>query len=253
MPHHTLAWFKSINNVTDDDITPVVDDVIGVQNAHFVPSMDMDLLAFHGGSATATRNRFANAHFRQVVEPQLRPISLSLLPPTDPNVVDYRNNPLRFKANEEIIHQASGAAGGAENYHALAFARWGGIDPMPQGDIYTIRGTHATTVTANVWSTCAVTWDAGLPAGTYACVGGILQSTTGFGFRLIFDNQPARPGGIAFATLGLRSHPMFEKGGLGVWGRFTSIAMPRLQAFCNAADSAGIVFVDFIRVSDRVA
>lgn len=249
--YHTLAWFESINNVTDEDIAPVSDDVIAIVNNHFFPGQDLDLLWSHVGSATMSRARWANAKFRQIVENQIRPPSLSLLPPTDPNVQDYTSHPLRMRANEEIILQASGAAGGAENFHALAGVQMTPYVPVPSGDIFTIRGTHATTVTANAWTNCTMTWDSGLPAGRYAIVGGYLQSVTAVGFRFNLENQTPRPGGLGFATLGLRSHRLFyPNGGLGVWGYFTSARMPLVQAFCNAADSAGVAFVDFIRVSE---
>lgn len=245
--HHTIGFFSSLNAQTDAEMVPLVDDVLAIVNAHYFPTMDCDLLAAFAASVNISRARWANPHFRQVVENQIRPISSALLPPTDPNVMDYRSNPLRFIAREEVILQASQPAA-AENVHAVAILRWEPPTPMPAGDIYIIRGTSTTACVANAWTTVAATWDSSLPAGRYAIVGCDFVSATGIAGRLILENTVPRPGALAFASVGLRNHYMFLPGGLGVWGYFSSTRMPIPQLFCNAADVAGTFFLAFIRI-----
>lgn len=248
MPHHTVAWFESINNVTNEPVAAVVDDIIPITNSNFIPYRDYDLIALQCGSATATRARLNSGTIRQVNPSYIRPINLSLLPGTNPNVMMMFDNPFRIKAHEELALEASGAAGGAENFHGVGWFSTG-LRPAPQGRIYRMRWTHATTVTANAWSTCTLTFETGLPAGKYAVVGSDYFGTTGIAHRWIFDGQVERPGTMSYATAGLRHPYHLEQNLISTWGEFFTYSLPRLQAFCNAADTSGEGYMNVVQVA----
>ncbi len=245
------AYFESIDNTANVDIAPVQDDVLTISNAHFLPQRDYDLLASFVSAATLARGRFVSPSNRVVTVPFIRPISVALLPPADPNVADYRGNPFRVRALEELaLELTSAIAMGSENAYGL-FWLSEGREAMPGGDIFTFRFTGTQTAVVNNWTTFTPVFADLLPAGTYAIVGGELTGATAVAFRVIIEGQKLRPGAIATAALGNKPWPGQIKGGLGIWGRFRSTALPQIQILCNAADTAQEGYLDIIKVTDR--
>jgi hypothetical protein len=220
-----------------------------VQNSHFVPQVDHMLLFASYQAAGATRARLISPTLRQMTTPWIRPTAVAIVQGVEAHVADYRANPLRIRALEELQLEALQTSGGAAVVVGLAGIQRSPMMPMPQGDVYTMRGTAAATLTAGAWTLGTVTWQDTLPNGLYACVGFQYFGTTGLAARLIFEEQVERPGCIGAGLVTSQQHPMFSKGGLGVWGRFNANRMPNIEFLGNAADTAQEVYLDFIRIS----
>lgn len=247
--HHTLAWRASIADITAVDLTPVPDSILAINNAHFVPQVDHNLLyAYFGAAGTANRARFISPSLRQVSTPWIRPVNGAIVPLDEPNVADYTMNPLRIRGLEELQVEAFQTTGGAAVVVVVAGVTKGIRSAAPQGDIYTMRGTAATTAAAGAWTLSTVTWQDVLPVGRYAVVGLDSFGATMISARLIFEDQIERPGNVAQSLFSGNGHPMFRKGGLGTWGYFTANRMPNVEILCNAADTAQEYFLDLIRV-----
>lgn len=245
---HLLANYVSIGQTADTDVTPVTDDVFLIQNSHFVPQSDIMLLAAAGMSANLTRLKLATPKTRQVVNPYIRPLNGAATPPSNPAVADYRQNPFKLRGLEEIqLLGTSSLASGNEDLTTLMWLGTG-IDAPPAGDIFTMKGTSTTTATVNTWTQITVTWSDTLPQGQYACVGLQHQSAGGQAARLTFYGQQFRPGALSVTALANRSHEMFTKGRLGVFGRFLQTAMPLVEVICDSADTSHEVYLDLIRV-----
>lgn len=221
---------------------------MAIQNAHFMPQVDQGILYAYVGAATLNRARFVTPNFRQVTTPWIRPQGTAIVPLDEPNIADYRDNPLRLKALEEFALEAMQTTGGAAVIVGVAGLSKTGIQPAPQGNIFTMRGTGTTTAVAGAWTLATITWQDTLPAGLYACVGLEAVSVTGIAARLVFEEQWDRPGTVCQSLVSGNGHEMFRKGGLGVWGRFNANRMPNIEFLCNAADTAQEVFLDFIRI-----
>lgn len=245
---HTLAWRESITQDAVADIAPVTDDILAIQNTHFLPQRDHDLLWAAFLAEDAVTARIITPSLRQITTPFIRPAEGTLLPSNQPNVADYRANPLRLRGLEEIQIEAEQTAVGAAVVVIVAGIEYGVMAPMPAGDVYTMRGTGTSTAVAGSWTTVDITWQDTLPAGNFAVVGLESLSTTALAARLIFEDQVPRPGCIGGAGEEVGTHDMFRKGGLGIWGRFQSNRMPLVQVLANAADTAQIVYLDLIRV-----
>lgn len=247
--HHTVAWRVSAADATATDITPVPDQLMLVQNAHFVPQTDKLIQFAYAGAASINRARLITPAFRQITTPWIRPVNPAIVPLDEVNIADYSPNPLRVRGLEEIQFEGTQTSGGAAVIVGVAGLSNGPIAPAPQGDIFTMRGTGATTLTAGAWSLVTVTWQDTLPAGTYACVGCEFIGTTLVAGRLIFEEQWDRPGGLG-QSLATGNGPMlFRKGRLGVWGRFNANRMPNVEVLGNAADTAQEIYLDLIRVA----
>ncbi len=246
--HHTLAWFATPAQDAEADIAPVVDGNWTIQNAHFLPQNDWFLQAFAMVCEDSVRARLRTPTFRQITTPFIRPVGQTLIPGNDPNISDYRQNPLRFRGLEEIEFLAEQTAVGVADIFGVGIVSRAGMLPMPQGDVYTLRGTSTTAAVANVWSQIAITWQDTLPQGIFAVVGGWIQSTNAVAFRLIFEDQIDRPGALGAGLLTSRAADMFRMGGLGIWGRFNSNRMPNVEVLTPAADAAFELYIDILRV-----
>lgn len=246
--YHTSSYFLSLANVANTGLNAITDDILFIQNNHLVPQKDMFLALAIAHAVTLTRARINNPSLRQVAPSQIRPITASLLPGDKPNVAYYLDSPLKMRGLEEIVIEATDSAVGPNNAYCHLFLLDGPIEPVPQGDIITIRATGTTTVVAQAWTTCQLTFDDSLPVGRYVCVGMTFQGATAVAGRAIFDNQIWRPGVVGTTNLSDRPSDYFLQRELGIMGRFQSTSLPRFQALCNAADTAQTVYFDIIKV-----
>lgn len=245
---HTVAYRVSIADVTATDVTPVPDNIMAIQNGHFVPQQDMKIPFATYQAAGATRARLISPSLRQITTPWVKPSGLAIVQGAEPHVSDYRSNPLGIKRLEELQFEAFQTSGGAAVVVSIVGLMIGGIMPMPQGDIYTMRGTGTTTLTAGGWTQVTMTWQDTLPVGTYVVVGMQYVGVTALAARLIPEDQIWRPGCVGTGLTTSQTHPMFMKGGLGVWCQFNANRMPNVECLANAADTAEEIFLDFIRV-----
>lgn len=224
--HHTVAYAASIADVTAVDVTPVPDGLMLIQNGHFVPQYQYGLLYASYQAVGPTRGRIITPNFRQFTTPWIRPTQPSIVPGDETNLADYRANPLTLKPLEEVQFEAFQTSGGAAVVVSVQGWTKTGMGNVPQGDIYTMRGTGTTTNGVRAWTIVPITWQDTLPNGKYACVGLEYFGTTALAARLIFEEQWERPGVLGGGLSTNNVSPIFRKGRLGVFGRFDANRMP---------------------------
>lgn len=245
---HLVAWTESHDNVANQDLSPVTDGIMTIQNSHFLLQFDYDILWAAVMNTTIQRCRINTPSLRQITLPFITPVIAAAIPGNSRNVADYRFNPFRVRALEELVMEATQSnAGGARTTVVAALMR-GARQQIPGSDIYTMRGTSSTAATANAWSNVAMTWADTLPAGTYLAVGLRHQSTNGQAARLIFEDQVVRPGTLSMNALTDQVHEIFVKGGCGPYGQFNANRMPNVEVLCNGADNSHEVYLDFMRI-----
>jgi hypothetical protein len=163
-------------------------------------------------------------------------------------LANLREDPLKLKALEEIQILHTHTAVGAEVNYAMLGLMIQDI-PQPAGNVYTIRGTGAATLTANAWTNIGtITWTNNLPNGVYAIVGGTFFSATCLAGRFAIEGFPWRPGGLGLQALGNQTDTLFRYGRLGVWGTFHNYAMPQCEFFATAADTSEEVTMDIVKI-----
>jgi hypothetical protein len=243
---HTVAYTATGIAAADVDMTPIADNLMTVQNAHFMPQFDAKLVYAFVGGLTQTKAKIVAPTLRQICSQEIRPLDNAANPGNLPAIADYHLNPFTLKGLEEIsiVMRNTGTA----VVQAVLGLSLTPIMPAPQGNIYTIRGTGTTAQAALGWSGVAVTWSDSLPTGTYLCVGLSAFAATCVAARLTFENQWERPGCIGNAAVTNQEWPLFHRGALGVWGSFHSYRMPSVEFLSVAADAAQTVFIDFIKV-----
>lgn len=246
--YHVMAHYNSTFGITLSDLSPVSDDIISVQNNHFLPSTDLKLFGGYFSAADLSVIQLATPKTRQVVPPYLIPLQAAALPGDRPNWVDMRDNPFLLRAVEEIQVLATVGGAGAEPIYGLLFAGYS-LDPIPAGDLYTLHGTATTAGVVGSWVSLSITWDQTIPAGRYAMVSSQVRSTNAVAHRWIFKDQVLRPGFLSQNAVGDYIDPYWYRGGFGVMGYFTTTTYPTCQVLCNAADASHDIIMTFVRVS----
>lgn len=245
---HLVAFTESHDNVANQDLTPVPDGIMTIQNNHYLLQRNWNIIYAAFMALTAQRCRIVTPGLRQITLPFITPIIGATLPANTRNVADYRTYPFRLRALEELAAEATHTTAGGTRSTVLLALSQSALLPAPQGDVYTMRGTSVTAATVNAWSLLSVTWADTLPSGLYAACGLRVQSTNAQAARLIFEDQVNRPGTMSGTGLTDDVHPMFIKGGLGELGRFTGNRMPSVEVLCNVADAAHEILLDIVRI-----
>lgn len=250
---HLAGYFVSIGQTVDTDVPAISDDILAIQNSHFVLPQPMQLIAAQAMSVTLSRAKLASPSMRQIASPYVRPIQVALTPGNNTNIMLLDQNPFTVPAWEEIQMQATSAlAMGNENMVGLIWLA-DQITPVPQGNVIPLRWTSTTAAVANAWTTVTVTFADTIPSGVYAVVLSEHQSTTGKAHRIIFSNQMWRPGFPSFTALSQRLPYAMSKGQFGSLGRFRSNDFPRIQVLCNTTDNAHEGYLYVVRVGNLPA
>ncbi len=248
MAHHLCAYSVSISTTANTDMPAVADGVLTRGNNHFIPQVDYYMIAAAAMSATFNRARIISPSNRQIALPYIRPVIRAATPGDDPNYASYIDYPFRIRGLEELaVEGTSDIAMGNEQATALLWLQ-DQFEPVPRGDIFTLRGTSTTASVANTWTAITMTWEQTPPNGLYAIVGLQGFAATAVAFRLILENQILRPGCLAVTSVGQKVPPIFTKGRVGLFGRFRATAMPQVETFNAGAVSTHEVFLEFIRI-----
>jgi hypothetical protein len=246
---HVLGYQGSSHDVTNLDATPIQDDIFTVQNGHFLPSMDLNLYGGYFGGTILNNTQLVTPTTRQISIPRMIPVSATVSPPTDPNVIDMRLNPLRLRAVEEIsLLNTLGTNASNLQFINILFVGTS-LDPVPAGDILTLHGTATTTAVALGWTSLNTIYDTTLPNGTYAIIGAQVISTTAIAHRFIFKDQIFRPGFISTTGVANRTAWDYYRGAMGRLGTFTTTTYPILQTLCVSADTTHDVTYFIVRVA----
>ena len=229
---HLAANFVSLANVANTDTPALNDTILAIQNGHHIPSKPLQLVGAWASSTSLLRARLTTPKIRQVAPTFLHPVENTITPVSIPAVMDMSGRPFNLNAQEEIVWELTASAAGPANAYVISWLQ-DGLTPAPQGDMYTVRATGTTTTVASTWTPATVTFDSTLPAGLYSVVGAQLVAATTVAFSLTFDNQFYRPGGLASTTDLIIPWMQQRYGGLGEWGRFDTVTLPRLSILSN--------------------
>jgi len=248
---HTCAWSASLSTGTDQDTAAVRDDILTIQNNHFVLPRPMDLTMAMALGATLSDARIASPTMRQIFNPHIRPINVSALPGNNTNLWILDHSPFVIPPWEEIQTLLTCAPAMTEQDTVVANLRLA-YEPCPAGNVYPWKWTSTTAAVANTWTTLAVTFADTLPIGTYAVVGTEHFSTNAQAHRIIFPDQVYRPGMPSYASAGQRLPYAISMYQFGCAGYFRSNAVPTFQVLVNGTDASHTGYLHIVRVSDTV-
>ncbi len=249
MVHRLVGWAESqdtgavltaVDAMTDDSTTTQDDDVV-------VPKLTSKIGAVFAMGTTISQAQLTAPSFGDAFDLDVAPVNIGAEPDSNPAWMPFFENPIQLDAGEGL--RALVAEGGAtELGHVFAWLL-DQIDPIPAGEIFTVRTTGTTTLVANTWTTVPLTFSQQIPAGTWAVVGMRAESAGASAARLIFNNQQERPGVIAFDAADDFAPEVFRNGRLGVWGTFDNRFPPQADFASISADTAETVWLDLMKVA----
>lgn len=245
--YHLAAYTATIGPTADTDVAALSDDILTIQNSHFVLQQPMLLLAAAAMSATLLRAKLASPTLRQIANPWIRPIIGAAIPGNNANLAIYGDNPLHLPPFQELQVLATSGVAMTERFTGLVFLA-DIAEPNPAGDMYPVRATSTTAATANAWTTLSLTWQDTLPPGVYSMLFSEHQSSNGIAHRWIFPNQLYRPGLPSLSAVTQRLP--YASYGLPKMGTFRSNALPLLQVLCNGADATHEVYAWVVKTGN---
>ena len=246
MTYHTVAFTATITSTTPVGVDAVQDTILNTVNNRILPGRDYGLIYSYVLGATVNEARLDSPQARAVILPHFQKIDRNATPSSDPNFNDYSQNPFKIRGLEEFQPQTANDGFGEVNTVIMGLRD--SFEPIPSGEIWTMRGTSTTATNANEWTTITTTWSDELPAGKWALVGGVAQSSTALAYRWVIEGQDLRPGGVAITAIGNRTSEVFYQGRLGVLGRFSAWNPPRVQMLETGASSDIDVLMSFMRL-----
>lgn len=246
--HHTCAYGATVASAAETDIAALADQVLVIQNGHFLPQRPMNILYAAYCALLVTYARLSSPTLALITPPYIRDVSLAVDFGNPQIVSDYTQDPLALAPLEELTLTAKNSAATSGLSLGILGLEWE-RRPQPAGQVLTIRGTAAATLVINAWTQLGtITWQNQLPTGVYAIVGAEAFSAGGKAFRITCENQIPRPGGLATLLETNRTSPLFRMGALGEWGRFRNYAMPTFEMISASADTAEVVYMDLVKV-----
>lgn len=259
--HHILAYtLTSGAAATFSDMTAATDPTFTTRNNHVIFTDDMRLLEAFILGATLIDARLRAPHIDAYSLHHFYPPQASATVPSNPQLDDYRGNPLRLPQSEEIaIEMSNNAAETDQAFLVVAPPGWNAN--LSRGEQrLTVRFTAAATRVANAWSAdAAITFESRLRSGVYAINGIELAEAATLAFRLnlprssFYNGRKLFPGTIANnATTNAPARQGRNR--YGEWGRFHTFEQPLLSVFSTAAGAgAEVGFMDLTYLGDDMS
>jgi hypothetical protein len=250
MPFDLIGYTESQDSATLVNVAALADQVHSVNGDNIrVPEVFNKIVGIYALGANTTAAEIFAPSLLERIAPNINPIDVGAEPASLPPWIDLRKAPLDLVSGENLIAQAAEDAAGAARSTILVWLADAPISEVVAANIITVRATNASTLTANAWTNGALTFDDNLERGTYQLVGARAESAGLQAFRVVFANQPNRPGAIGHDAVSDHGVMAFRRGGMGVWGSFQDDNSPTIDFLSNSADSSQVVWMDLIKVA----
>jgi len=248
MPFTMAAWTESQDSAVLINIAAVQDTHLRVVGDDiYVPVLN-NLAGYHFMGGNFTQGQIDSPSLRVQTLIDVEPADLADEPGSPPNVHDLFETPAPLATGETIRTLMAEDAAGASRVSALLWFSDGPLAPVT-GKIQTVRATGSTTLTANAWTACALTFSQTLPVGSYNVVGARFQSAGARAGRLIVPGYSWRPGASGCDADSDVDFWRFRYGAIGVWCTFASDNPPQAEFFSASADTSEVVHLDLIKVA----
>lgn len=234
-------------------VAAVADPVIAPAGSGFLVNAQCSkLMRVAAFGTNLTRVQLTSASIRDYTPFDVGPVNVGTLIATPANYADFHDAPIPLAVNEELDAFGVQSNAGAQRITVGAWFCDGPTRPVNMRP-FSVHWTASTTLTANAWTSFAITFDNGIPSGTFAIVGSRMISAGAAFHRWIpRGGSPLRPGGFAgqaqsFNPLdGSRCSDYVEN--WGEWMRFTNTTPPQCEVFSISADTSEEGYLDLVQV-----
>ena len=234
-------------------VAAIADPVLAPSGSGFlVPGVINKLMRVAAFGTNLTRVQLTSASLRDYAPFDVGPVNVGTLIASPANFADFSDNPIPLATNEELDAFGVQSNAGAQRIGVGIWMCDGPRRPVTQR-AFTVHWTATATLSANAWSSTAITFDNGIPSGTFAIVGSRMISAGAVFHRWIPRGGPAyRPGGFAGQAQsfnpvdGSRWSDYVEN--WGEWLRFTNTTPPQVEVFSISADTTEEGYLDLVQV-----
>ena len=240
------ASLTNVAALADPHIRVSGDDVIVPSGLNYVGGV-------YAIGADTTRAQLVSPSIRRRYPFEIVPVEVAAEPADPVKMFPLFDNPLQLDPDESLNAQAAENNASAGRSTVLVWLCDGATAPITGAEIFTIRATNTSTLTAYAWTNGALTFNDTLPAGDYALVGARGSSAGLIAFRFVFSQYAWRPGAIGMDSVGEVGAPIFRFGKLGEWGQFSHNTPPTVDFLSLSADTSQIVDLDLILLSGRLS
>lgn len=256
---HLIVFTETLDNVTDNAVTPAADSQISIQNTDdvYLPSEWNKIVMVAILAVTVAGTRFYATSPKLTegrIAPIFTPVNAGTEFPSTPIIHDFRNNPLEIDPTEALNVKADYSdVASAERVFILMWVGDGVDEPVPESDVkFTAKATSTTAAVANTWTATTITFADKLPAGRYAIVGMRYEAANAIAARILDKNKSNRDGCIGYDTLNDHDYNMFRYGNLGVLSEFEHNVVPNIEVMNISTDAAHTFFFDLVQVRKGV-
>lgn len=234
-------------------VAAVADVVVAPSGSGFLVNAQVPrLMRVAGVGTNLSRVQLTSASLRDYTPFDVNPVSAGTTIASPAPVVDFSDAPLPLAVNEELDAFAVQSNAGAQRATVGVWFCDGPTKPDNRRP-FTVHWTATTTLTANAWTAVPITFDNGIPSGTFAILGSRAKSAGALFHRWIPRGGSAfRPGG--FAQQAFTDNPMDGSRysdyvpNWGEWLRFTNTTPPQCEFFSGSADTTEEGFLDLVQV-----
>jgi hypothetical protein len=254
MPWTLVAFSESQDSASLVNVAACADPHVRVSGDDVVVPANLNFVfGVYGIGVSITRAQLVSPSIRRRYPFEVTPLELASEPADPVKYYPFPASPIQLDPDESLNFQAAEGGAGATRSTGLVWLSDGPISPVSGLEVFTIRATNTSTLSAYAWTNGALTFSDTLPAGDYAVVGMRASSTGMIAARLVFSQYPWRPGCIASDTLGEVGHPAFRQGNLGEWGTFSHNTPPTVDFLSDSADTSQTVDLDLVMITGRLA
>ena len=233
------ASYQQLNAVTDQ--------ATNIFNNRYTFSEDRRIGASFVLGNGITLARITTPTLRLISYPAINPLQSAATPGNLPPINFYGDNGPAILKNDELAVEATNPTGAAVTAYAGLWTQRERRS-APGGMNTAVRCSATITQSAGAWVAGPVTFEQQLPSGRYAVTGFSVVAANALFARLIFPQQPDRPGVVCQQAAGEYDWPIFRNGGMGWLGEFYTYAPPQLEIFATGAGASQDLFMDVIKV-----
>lgn len=245
---HLLAYtIASAGGVTNQDTPGVQDSYATLQNNHYVLPVPWFIRWAFACGANLTNARINTPFLRQINLPSIGVIDAAANPTSLPGIDFFDSPMIKLAAIDETAMELTDSAGAGQLFGLLGLQSDNNVN-IPQGLRSRIRATASITVGNKVWGAGTMTLDQPLPAGNYGVIGMDVVGANLVAARLIFQGGGPRPGVLARTTVANKPNARFLSGLMGLFGTFSTIALPSIELIGTAAPTTQTIFLDLVQM-----
>jgi len=257
MAQHLAAFYKSSYGETGVEMTALPDDVLTrTSDTRFMVPADLNRIRWGAALGENLKRAYFKApslEVRRIIQDIIPHVRGEKKFPLNGFPIFRPFAPIELIATEEVSAILTTDGSSAGDHVVLVSFSPADLPPRPAGDIRVVRCTSNTTLTAFKWTTCKLTPDVQLEAGTYSLIGFLAISANAIAARAIIHGQVWRPGLPAFAgaeedVKELNNRWLTELADYNM-GSFTHLTLPEIQFLSAAADTSEVVYLYVVKTS----